>query len=120
MEHEPESKYLTLWVCVIIAAVVIFVGWFISLKYNFKKINQEMDQNVNKTTDQAAQEVQAMLDGVNDLINQNEVELTGDDEATKKIEDLEKKVEELSDKIIDQGEGTPQPEADSPMAKVVE
>ncbi|NQT50342.1 hypothetical protein HQ571_06640 [Candidatus Kuenenbacteria bacterium] len=102
MEHEPESKYLTLWVCVIIAAVVIFVGWFISLKYNFQKINQEMDQNVNKTTEQAAQEVQDMLDGVNDLISQDDALQEGEADTTEKLQDLEKKVEELSDKIIEQ------------------
>ena len=72
---EPESKYLTLWICVIVVAVLIFAGWIFALKYNFNKINAKMEQDVNKTTDQAYSEVQDMFTGVGEVLSDTQAKL---------------------------------------------
>jgi len=88
--REPESKYLILWLCVIICAGIIFVGWLISMKYNFDKINRETEKNVNRTNDQAFQEVQEMFEGADKILKQGEEELTIIKEL-KKDKDAEEK-----------------------------
>lgn len=72
---EPESKYLTLWICVALVAVLIFAGWIFALKYNFNKINTQMEKDVNKTTDQAFSEVQDMFTGVGEVLSDTEAKL---------------------------------------------
>ena len=73
--NEPDSKYLILWVCVIICAGIIFVGWFFSVRYNFEKINKETEVKVNKTSEQATQEVLDMFDGAGDILKQGDTEI---------------------------------------------
>jgi len=66
---EPESKYLVMWICVIIAAGIIFTGWIFAMKYNFGQINDKMGRDVNKTADQASQEVEGMFAGIESILN---------------------------------------------------
>ncbi|KKR05854.1 MAG: hypothetical protein UT32_C0020G0016 [Parcubacteria group bacterium GW2011_GWC2_39_14] len=69
---EPESKYLVLWLCVFLTAGIIFVGWFISLRTNFNKINAEMNGNVTQTFEQAQQEVFDSFDEVQGVLEKSE------------------------------------------------
>jgi flagellar basal body-associated protein FliL len=84
-KQEPDSRYLILWVSVVLAAGIILVGWYFSVKYNFNKINTEMEQSVNKTQEQAEAEVQEMMEGVDQIIKES-------NEAAQEIIDI--KVEE--------------------------
>lgn len=72
---EPESKYLTLWICVALVAALIFAGWIFALKYNFNKINTQMEKDINKTTNQAFSEVQDMFTGVGEVLSETEAKL---------------------------------------------
>lgn len=69
---------MVLWVCVAICAAVIFVGWIFSLKYNFNKINEEMQGNGPSTTESAIGEMQEMFDGVDKIIKQGEATMNPD------------------------------------------
>ncbi len=63
-EKDPNAKYLTLWLCVIVSAGIIFSGWLFSVKYNFKKINDQM-QNNGATIEKATAEMEDMFAGMN-------------------------------------------------------
>ena len=67
--HEPDTRYLTLWICVIISAVIIFTGWIFVMKYNFTKINEEM-VNQDVTVEKATQEMGEMFDGVKKIMEE--------------------------------------------------
>ena len=71
-QNEPDSKYLVLWLCVIICAGIIFVGWLFSVKYNFQQINKETAEKVNKTSEQATKEVLDMFDGAGAILKQGD------------------------------------------------
>jgi Tfp pilus assembly protein PilO len=46
---DKDSKYVILWICVLVSAVIIFTGWIFSIKFNFDKINNELGaQNKEK------------------------------------------------------------------------
>lgn len=68
--NQADSRYLVLWVCVIVCASVILVGWLFSMKYSFNKINEESAKKINITSQQAQQQVLDMFDGANAILNQ--------------------------------------------------
>jgi len=91
---EPDSRYLVLWLCVFLTAGIIFVGWFVALRYNFAQTNKEMNGNVKQTFDEAQQQVMDSFDEVGTFLKQNEVNTNPD--VTKKetgdaVVDSEKK-----------------------------
>ena len=93
--HEPDTRYLTLWICVIVSAVIIFTGWIFVMKYNFTKINEEM-VNQDVTVEKATQEMGEMFDGVKKIMEEQGELL---DEVIKKQEleeENEKKLEAAS------------------------
>ncbi len=47
-EKNNNNHYLTLWICVFIAGLIIFGGWAFSVRYNFNKINREAGSNEKK------------------------------------------------------------------------
>ncbi len=67
--HESDSRYLTLWLCVIVSAVIIFGGWIFVMKYNFNKINAEMEQE-SSTMEGAMAQVDDIFQGVSDLLDE--------------------------------------------------
>jgi len=66
MQEKKDSKNLTLWLCVIITALIIFSGWIAATKYNFQKINNQLKES-NKA-EQAKQHVDNMIENVNEFI----------------------------------------------------
>lgn len=56
-QKEPDSRYLTLWLCVFLTVGIVFVGWFVALRQNFNKINKDMNGNVTQTFEEAQQDV---------------------------------------------------------------
>lgn len=66
-----DSKYVVLWLCVGIAAVIIVAGWIMALKYNFNKMNAEVNAN-SKTMEQAENEVKEMFSGIEAVLKKNE------------------------------------------------
>lgn len=70
--EEHGSKYIALWICVLVAAGAIFAGWIYALKFNFKQINQEVQVN-SPSTNQAIAEVQEMFDGLNNILKEQEI-----------------------------------------------
>jgi len=81
---EPDSKYLMLWLCVFLTAGIVFVGWFVAIRSNFAKTNAEMNGNVNKTFEEAQQEVMDSFEQVHNFIKQTD-EKTNDDAEIKKL-----------------------------------
>ena len=99
--YEPDSKYLTLWICVVVAAGIILFGWAFSMKYSFSKINNEMHSSVGKTSDQAAEEMFQMFEAVDQALKQQESEVeleavTIDEQVS---EDLEQATETMKQEI---------------------
>ncbi len=45
------------------------------MKYNFEKINEETAAQVNKTSEQATQEVLDMFDGAGNILKQGDAEI---------------------------------------------
>lgn len=73
MENKnPESKYLMLWIAVIISAIIIIVGWFYAVKYNMAKISADMGKR-GQTEEQAAKEFNDMIAGIGEIIKKQEV-----------------------------------------------
>ena len=65
--NNPESKYLWLWVTVIVSALIIVVGWFYAVKYNLAKISAEMGKS-GQTSEQAAKEFNDMVAGLGEIM----------------------------------------------------
>jgi len=91
-----------LWICVIITAGIILTGWGVSMKYNFTKINEEMDQNVGQSFEEAEQEVLGVFDGMNQLIQEETKDLSFSSEQAEILEEVTAKVEDSSNKILEQ------------------
>ena len=72
-DKNHDSKYLTLWLCVISAAAVILVGWVYAMKFNLNKISEEMNKS-GQTSDQAVKEFQEMVSGVDNILKQQKAE----------------------------------------------
>lgn len=87
--HEPDSRYLVLWVCVIIAAGIILVGWFISMRHNFNEINAEMNNNVGQNFEQAEQQVLSLFGDVEKTIDDNTQGLELTEQQTEAIGTVE-------------------------------
>ncbi|MFH0779381.1 MAG: hypothetical protein V1928_00805 [Parcubacteria group bacterium] len=68
-----ESKYLTLWICVLIAAGVIFGGWFVSAKFDFNRTNLEMKARINQNPVDPNAEMQSVFDSYDQAIKQSEM-----------------------------------------------
>jgi len=66
-----DSKYVVLWLCVGVAAIIIIAGWIIALKYNFNKMNAEMTAK-SQTLEQAENEVKEMFSGIEAILKKNE------------------------------------------------
>ncbi len=62
-----DSRYLLLWICVIIAAVIIFGGWIYSLKYSFTEMDKQADksQTVEGLVEQMNQAAGQMQEALN-------------------------------------------------------
>ncbi len=63
---KSDSKYLLLWVCVIIAGAIIFGGWIYSLKYSLAEMDKQADkskgaQGLVEQMNQAAGQMQEVL-----------------------------------------------------------
>lgn len=72
MENKnPESKYLMLWIAVIVSAIIIIVGWFYAVKYNMAKISEDMGKR-GQTEEQAAKEFNDMIAGIGEIIKKQE------------------------------------------------
>lgn len=69
-----ESKYLTLWICVIIAAGVIFGGWYVSAKFDFNRTNQEMKVRILQNPIDPNAEMQSVFDSYDQAIKQSEAQ----------------------------------------------
>jgi len=78
--NNPESKYLWLWVTVIVSALIIVVGWFYAVKYNMAKISEEMGKS-GQTSEQAAKEFNDMVAGIGEIIKKKEVTPVVDQET---------------------------------------
>ncbi|MEK7158974.1 MAG: hypothetical protein AAB766_00550 [Patescibacteria group bacterium] len=73
MENKnPESKYLMLWIAVIISAIIIIVGWFYAIKYNMAKISEDMGKS-GQTEEQAVKEFNDMVAGIGEIMKKQEV-----------------------------------------------
>ena len=99
--HEPDSRYLVLWVCVIITAGIILTGWGVSMKYNFSKINQEMDVNVGQSFEQAEQEVKDVFEDVNKALKEDSKDLNFTDAQVEAIAEIEGTVEVAAQKLLE-------------------
>jgi len=118
-EKDPNSKYLTLWLCVIVSAVIIIGGWVMAMKYNFKKISNEMSQSGNRTSEQATSELEQMFAGVQDILN-NSAENDKITEADKKVLDetqaaVQNVDEKIMEKISEKDSITVAPETSQPQ-----
>jgi len=102
--HEPDSRYLVLWICVIITAGIILTGWGVSMKYNFNKINEEMDDNVGQSFEQAEQDVLNAFGDVNSAIKEETKDMKFTDGQQETLEIIEDKVEGSVKKLTEEKE----------------
>ena len=78
MSHDQaDSRYLTLWICVILSAAIIFVGWMFAIRYNFQKID-ESAVTKDQAADQASAQVEQMFTGVDKMINQGSADVNAE------------------------------------------
>lgn len=76
-----ESKYLTLWICVLIAAGVIFGGWFVSAKFDFNRTNLEMKARINQNPVDPNAEMRSVFDSYDQAMKRNEEQSGSSTEA---------------------------------------
>lgn len=100
--QEPDSRYLVLWICVIIASSIVVVGWLVSMKYSFNKINAEMNDNVGQDFEQAEQQVLSIFSDVNDAIRKDTQDLEFTDEQMNVLNKVEEKVEAVTKETINE------------------
>ncbi|HMB26162.1 MAG TPA: hypothetical protein VKP03_01970 [Patescibacteria group bacterium] len=95
-KNKADSKYLVLWICVILTATVIFAGWFFALKQNFVKINAQMQNEDGRDIEQMEQELTKTFQGLENILKKQELADSEENETEKRIKELEKKVDDLS------------------------
>jgi len=69
-EKDVDSKYLVLWLCVFLTAGIIFTGWFVSLRHSFKATNEEMNASVQKSFEQAQNDVNASFGEMQKILDE--------------------------------------------------
>lgn len=102
--HEPDSRYLVLWICVIITAGIILTGWGVSMKHSFNKINTEMDGNVGQSFEEAEQEVLNVFGDVNNVLKESSKGLQFTEDQQAALEVVEDKAEGTVKKLIEEKE----------------
>lgn len=65
-----KNKYTTLWICVIISAVIILAAWLFAVRYNFERINKELGDE-NQQAVEAFTEVEEAYD-IGDILKEGE------------------------------------------------
>lgn len=102
---EPDSRYLVLWICVIIAAGIILVGWFMAMKYNFNKMNEEMHNSVGQDFQAAEAEVFATFSEIEDKIREETQDISITPEQQEAIEEIDNKVDNKLKEMTQEEEG---------------
>jgi Tfp pilus assembly protein PilO len=90
--HEPDSRYLTLWVCVIISSAIIFVGWFFIMKNNLQRIDDQFSSS-DQTMEEAYEQVEGMFAGVKTIMSETQ---TGIEDAVLEESDA---IEEIAGEL---------------------
>jgi len=70
--QNQDSRYLTMWICVIVVGALIFVGWLWTIRHSIDRTNAELSQGVG-SMEQMTDEMQKMFNEMSAELKKTEL-----------------------------------------------